>query len=274
MKKLVVFFGAIGDTILFSPALQKLSEINDVHTIGYPERMALLEKVGWVKKTYHPDEIDFSSIFSTPSKKLTDFLIQFNTIFFFLRDGDILVKNMESLGISQVYTFPGTPPENWTSHASEYYLNCFGFQIKKDFILPIQAKHIHNEIIIHPGSGSERKNFPLDFFLSLTQKLIDKNFSVRWCIGPAEEKFEIPSNIPLLQKENLVELAEYIAGATAYMGNDSGISHISGAIGVKTIVLFRSTDPKVWCPLGPHVFPLTFEKVSIENILDIVCSHS
>lgn len=270
MKKLIVFFGAIGDTVLLSPAIQKLSKNAIISVVGYPERMALLKKVGWIEEIYNPDTIDFDSFFSIPSPKLCNFLIKFDTVYFFIRDGEKLAKISKDIGVPYVYYFPGIPPDNWKLHASIYYLQCFGFHHNKKFILPISPEKIHKEVIIHPGSGSKDKNFSTDFFWKITQKLYDNHFKVRWCVGPAEEKLSIPRDISVIRIEDLIKLAEYIAGANAYIGNDSGISHLAGVLGVKTIVLFRSTDPKIWHPLGPRVFTFTPETLCIDNILNII----
>jgi len=271
MKKLIVFFGAIGDTILLAPAIQKLSRKADITIIGYPERMALLEKAGWVKKTYNPDEVDFTSLFSSPSEKLKQFLLKFDTVYFFIRNGDILTKNTKTIGIPHIHTFPGIPPNNWDNHASNYYLHCFGLTPDNEFILPIKTQSFHKKIIIHPGSGSPKKNFPLEVFITLTQKIVHRKLPVQWCVGPAEENITFPPNISLLKMEKLTELAKYLAGASAFIGNDNGISHIAGAIGIKTVVLFRTTDPKIWHPLGPHVYTFTPQTLHLGEIENIVC---
>ncbi|MGC8737421.1 MAG: glycosyltransferase family 9 protein [Candidatus Hydrogenedens sp.] len=270
MNKLIVFFGAIGDTILLSPAIQKLSENGIISAVGYPERMALLEQVGWLQKVYDADIVDFTSIFSTPSKRLCNFLIQFDTVYFFFQDGESLIQKTKVIGVPNTYYFPGKPPNNWKMHASTYYLQCFGFSPIRNFTLPISPKKKHNEVIIHPGSGSKDKNYPIDLFLEITELLLNNHFKVRWCLGPAEEKLSVPHGIPILQIKPLTQLAEYIAGASVYIGNDSGISHLAGALGVKTITLFYSTDPKIWAPLGLRVFTFTRETLCLKEIFRII----
>jgi len=271
MKQLVVFFGAIGDTILIAPAIKKLAEKGDVFVVGYKERIALLEKVGWVKKTYSPDDVDFASFFTSPSEQLRNFLMEFDIAYFFMRDGDIFVKAARNMGVQNVYAFAGTPPDDWKRHASDYYLHCFGLPSYKDFILPIKTEWKHREIIIHPGSGSPKKNMSTEFFIELTNKLLESNLPVRWCLGPAEENISVPQTVPTLPQMELVKLAEFLAGASVYIGNDSGISHLAGAIGIKTVVLFHSTNPEIWKPLGPHVYPFTSKTVSTEKIYEIIC---
>jgi ADP-heptose:LPS heptosyltransferase len=48
-------------------------------------------------------------------------------------------------------------------------------------------------------------------------------------------------------------LAALLARAGAYVGNDSGVTHLAAASGAPTIALFGPTDPRVWAPLGPRV---------------------
>jgi heptosyltransferase-3 len=57
----------------------------------------------------------------------------------------------------------------------------------------------------------------------------------------------------------LEELAARLAGCHAYLGNDSGVSHLAGLCGARTVVLFGPTSPVVWSPLGPRVRTMTFE---------------
>ena len=48
--------------------------------------------------------------------------------------------------------------------------------------------------------------------------------------------------------------ASFAHGASqAYVGNDSGVSHLAAALGVPTVAVFGPTDPNVWAPRGPSV---------------------
>jgi ADP-heptose:LPS heptosyltransferase len=51
----------------------------------------------------------------------------------------------------------------------------------------------------------------------------------------------------------LERLAALIARAGAFVGNDSGPTHLAAALGRPTVALFGPTDPAVWAPLGPGV---------------------
>jgi len=48
-------------------------------------------------------------------------------------------------------------------------------------------------------------------------------------------------------------LAGLLSCASLYIGNDSGVSHLSGFMGTPTIALYKTTDPKKWGVLGKKV---------------------
>jgi heptosyltransferase III len=101
----------------------------------------------------------------------------------------------------------------------------------------------HDSIILHPFSGSAKKNWPLAQFRELAALLGD----VQWTCGPEEE---LPGAVRF---GDLAELARWISGARLYIGNDSGITHLAAAVGTPVLALFGPTDPAIWCPAGPHV---------------------
>ena len=68
----------------------------------------------------------------------------------------------------------------------------------------------------------------------------------RW--GDAAE--DIARCLPLLLCPPLTTLAGLLAGARAYLGNDSGVSHLSGAIGTATVALFQEPNQRHFAPRG------------------------
>src|SRR6185312_7546559 len=101
--------------------------------------------------------------------------------------------------------------------------------------------------VIHPFSGSPRKNWPVENFRQLAAKL-ERIMPVLWCAGPDDPPLEGALCIP-----DLYDLACWLARAALYIGNDSGITHLAAAVGTPVLALFGPTDPAVWAPRGPHV---------------------
>ena len=101
----------------------------------------------------------------------------------------------------------------------------------------------HGSIILHPFSGSAKKNWPLEHFRELAGQLAN----VEWTCGP-EERLDGARRFG-----DLAELARWISGARLYIGNDSGITHLAAAVDTPALALFGPTDPAIWCPAGAHV---------------------
>jgi ADP-heptose:LPS heptosyltransferase len=120
--------------------------------------------------------------------------------------------------------------------------------------------------IIHPGSGGRDKCCPLDALEVLMQQLRQSGANACWMIGPDEMERDGPSLSSRLERsarvifeESLDRVADLAATADAYIGNDSGMTHVAALTGVNTVALFGPTDPRVWRPLGirctVHRFP-------------------
>jgi hypothetical protein len=85
-------------------------------------------------------------------------------------------------------------------------------------------------VVIHPGSGSAKKNWPTDSFETLASFLTDRSFSVVWVLGPADFGI-VPGNAPgtMLRNASLSALVHVCSSSSLYVGNDSGISHLAAA---------------------------------------------
>jgi len=114
--------------------------------------------------------------------------------------------------------------------------------------IPVPVAPVENFVAIHPFSGSPRKNWPLDRFRAVAERL---DCPVRWIAGP-EDSLE-----GALRYNDLYELACWLSTARVYIGNDSGVSHLAAAVGVPVVAIFLTTDPSVWAPRGRQVVALT-----------------
>jgi hypothetical protein len=57
----------------------------------------------------------------------------------------------------------------------------------------------------------------------------------------------------VLRDLNLSLLAGVIAQAELFLGHDSGVTHLSGLLGVPTVALFGPTNPDRWAPRSNRV---------------------
>jgi hypothetical protein len=114
-------------------------------------------------------------------------------------------------------------------------------------------------LAIHPGSGSAHKNWSPAKFSHLARLARKGGLGVLVIEGisdkePVRKLLESLDWLPQqLHTKDLAVLAHILSQATAYVGNDSGISHLAAASGAPTLVLFGPTDPKIWAPRGRFV---------------------
>lgn len=142
------------------------------------------------------------------------------------------------------------PAEGAGIHATDFYLE----QVRRiapcasDGIPRIEcAVEREDYAVIHPFSGSARKNWPLERFRAVAARL-ERVMPVKWCAG--EEDPPLPGAVRI---DDLYELACWLASARMYIGNDSGVTHLAAAVGTPVLALFGPTDPEVWAPRGNNV---------------------
>jgi len=115
-------------------------------------------------------------------------------------------------------------------------------------------------VIIHPGSGGRRKCWCLENFLGVAERVSVWPAEVIFLLGPAElERFsreelaEISRFGRCVEDISLGDVCALLSCTDFYVGNDSGITHLAGAMGVKTVAVFGPTEPEVYRPIGPSV---------------------
>ena len=52
------------------------------------------------------------------------------------------------------------------------------------------------------------------------------------------------------KRASLWQVGALLSRADLYVGNDSGVSHLAGAMGARGVVIFGPTCPEQWRPLG------------------------
>ncbi|MBI2438505.1 MAG: glycosyltransferase family 9 protein, partial [Lentisphaerae bacterium] len=124
----------------------------------------------------------------------------------------------------------------------------------------LKSQGLKAEVIsLHPGSGSPRKNWPIEKFVSLADQ-VRRAFSVQpiFILGEAETQAAralapLVQTYPMLINRSLKEVASVLAVSRGYVGNDSGITHLAAALGIPVVALFGATAADVWGPRGANV---------------------
>jgi heptosyltransferase-3 len=250
MRRLVIRPGAIGDFIVSLPAMACLeTESFEVWTPARMVPLFPLMQVGGRVRAISSTGLDLLGVTEAPAG-LIETLREFDSIIsWYGANRPEFRETVTALGLP--FTFlEALPPEGVGLHATDFYLeqvrgiaDCHG-----DGIPRIECQGERGDYaVIHPFSGSARKNWPLEKFRALAEKL-ERVMPVKWCAGEEDPPLDGAVRI-----DNLYELACWLAKARMYIGNDSGITHLAAAVGTPVLALFGPTDPEVWAPRGPHV---------------------
>jgi hypothetical protein len=171
---------------------------------------------------------------------------------------------MSDLAVS-IRFLDALPPAGEKTHAADFFLRqagCSGVALPR---IPCRPARPGDFAVIHPFSGSQRKNWHLERFRALAQRL---GMPVRWCAGPEEQLADA------VRMDDLFELGCWLATARLYIGNDSGITHLAAAVGIPVVAIFGATDPAVWAPRGDRVRVVSgnLDEISLEQVLNAVAS--
>jgi len=247
MRRLVIRPGGIGDVIVSLPAIACLA--TESFEVWTPARtVPLVRFVGRVRAIASTG-LDLLGV-TDPPAGLFEALQEFDSIVsWYGANRPEFRQAVAALGLPFIF-LEALPAESTGLHATDFYLEQVRqiAECSSDGIPRIEcAVQREDYAVIHPFSGSARKNWPLEKFRGLAGKL-ERVMPVKWCAGEVDPQLAGAARI-----DDLYELACWLAKARLYIGNDSGITHLAAAVGTPVLALFGPTDPEVWAPRGQHV---------------------
>ncbi|MCF7669933.1 MAG: glycosyltransferase family 9 protein [Verrucomicrobia bacterium] len=278
-KILVIRGGAIGDFILTLPvltALKKQFESATIDLLGYPH-IAGLALLGGLATSVRPIEAGPLAGFFAKNGNLAHdwrrFFVQYNVIISYLYDPDrIFEENIRKCIPERSLYIAGPHKPNLLQkeHATHTYLKPLEklavyspdptprifFEPQDKFQLPHRVW-----LAVHPGSGSEKKNWPENNWNDLLLELC-KFESINFLIVGGEAEGDrldhLTAVLPherfkLLRSQPLPEVAQWLRSCTAFVGHDSGVSHLAAAVGLPSIILWPDTPEHIWHPMGDSV---------------------
>jgi hypothetical protein len=263
ISSLVYHAGALGDFITTLPAMtawRRLHPRDGVVLLGKAEH-ALLAPQGLFDEAWEASSSVFTPLFGRDadvSAALTTRFRGFRSALLFSSPTSALSGNLMRLGLPDIVRQDPFPAEQVP--IIDYHLSLFpGITITEEDrrprlrctagALPVAA----NTVALHPGSGNEKKNWPMANFQDLARRLEEEGYLVRWILGPAEEGVGLPDRWLTWRNVPLSDLAGALAACKLFVGNDSGIAHLAAAAGCPTLALFGVSDPGVWAPRGRAV---------------------
>ncbi|MEA3188594.1 MAG: heptosyltransferase [Chthoniobacter sp.] len=292
---LVIRGGALGDFVLTLPAIKLLREnFPNAHLeiLGYKHIIALAEN------RFYADairSIEYSALsrFFIPNADLAPDLMEyfgaFQQVISYLYDPDKFFEtNLLRCGVK--HFIHASPKLNDSGHAAvqlarplerlalfleDSAATLHPTESDREFASEFLGGAASPLIALHPGSGSEKKNWPVQHWLELGNWLLqlEPRPSVLLLGGEADQLAlrllsEAWKNERVLVAQHfpLFHVAALIEHARLFIGHDSGVSHVAAAVGAPCLLLFGATDPEVWAPANRHVRVLRAPDGNLANL--------
>lgn len=292
---LVIRGGAIGDFILTLPAiaaLRKQFPTAHLEVLGYPHIVQLAVAGGLVDQVRSIEAGALAGFFARDgnlAEALADYFSEFDLILSYLYDPDLIFRsNVGRCSPAQFIPGPHRADDRQNLPAAQVYLKPLErlaiFDADPLPRLAFSGDRISesrpSQLALHPGSGSERKNWPETHWADLLQRLIQETQFQLLLVGGEAEGETLqhlaaalpPTRVRVAQSLPLVELARRLASCAGFIGHDSGISHLAAALGLPGLVLWANTVEAVWRPPSEKVKivrdPGGLAKVVPDQVLD------
>ncbi len=303
MRSFIHHSGALGDVLLSLPCIRAIKETSDfVHIACRPDIGSLLQCCGCADETSSPDSSLYSSLYTAETNtKVGEFLRSFDRAFIFTAAKNSPFALAVGNNVPETKSIITIPPDGVREHAAVFRLRQLVSVSVSRMVSPLldippayrsSARALLVKkgcsfdearlIILHPGSGGKRKCWPLEHYLALAGRMVCRRESfVVMLSGPVEDSVtrnkidafaEAHDNALHVRNEELVVVAALLNSCSLYIGNDSGISHLAGAVNRNVIALFGPTDPHVWKPLGDRVRVISsnaLSEISVEEVHEV-----
>lgn len=296
-KILVIRGGAIGDFILTLPVLAALREqfpLAELEVLGYPHIAQLALSGGLAARVQSIEARSLAGFFARHGElapELADYFGGFSLIISFLYDPDEIFRtNVGRCTRAQFIPGPHRPDESAELHATQAFLKPLErlaifdadptprLEVSKVFDTSCTTGRW---LAVHPGSGSEKKNWPAAKWRELLRELVEHTKLNLLLVGGEAERDRLdnlarvlpPTRIKVMQGAPLPELARWLASCAAFVGHDSGISHLAAAVGVRSLILWGETIETVWRPRGREITLLQDSKGLEQLSVPVVLRH-
>ena len=291
---LVIRGGAIGDFVMTLPAVGALRERwPDAHIeiLGYPHIIELARGRHYADAIRSIEAKPMAGFFvpnGILDPTLMEYFGSFNVVISYIFDPDeILSDNIRRCGVKQYIRASPRPKE---LPAAQHY--CEPLESLAIYVNAPQPRLYPNDddraaagkflaklgreriAGIHPGSGSEKKNWPVEKFAALARWVVDELAMQLLVVqGEADERvvaafLELLEDRPVTLAKGLrvPELAAVVQRCALFVGNDSGITHIAAAVETPTVAVFGPVSSPVWQPVGERVRVVEFGEQDVAAV--------
>lgn len=275
-KILIIRGGALGDFLLTLPAISLLRDAlpeAEIEVLGYGHFVRIAERAGLVDSSRSIEYSKLAPFFAERTvlePELMEYFASFDVVVSYLFDPDRhFAVNLERSKVETLLVGPHRPVEPGPHAAvqlAEPLESLAVFSQPEPVVrleIPPSSNVATKTIAIQPGSGSPAKNWSSERFIELGRSIQQAvpECQLLLITGEVEAVTGLRDAVAggwgdagllwsLLDQQPLDDVAEALAACVGFVGNDSGVSHLAGALGIPTLALFGPTNPDIWCPVG------------------------
>lgn len=280
---LVIRGGAIGDFILTLPAIKLLREAfpkAHLEILGYEHIVALAEDRFYADAARSIEYGAMAGFFipnGTLAPDLVKYFASFQQIVSYLFDPDgIFENNLRRAGVKNILKAYSKiddsehaarqlarPLQQLALYLEEEGATVYPSDEDREAARELLA-HANGRplLAIHPGSGSAKKNWPVERWAEVGQKALGlPAVPMILLIGGEADREQLSTIAAALHEERVISaqdlplpvLAAVLEQCRLFLGHDSGISHLAAAVGLPCVLLFGPTDSAVWAPANAQV---------------------
>jgi heptosyltransferase-3 len=144
--------------------------------------------------------------------------------------------------------------EERTVHTAEhmasamFYLGASRMEVPRAKLFAAAAPAGRSYAVIHPMASEPDKTWRADGFLHTARYLRETCDLDPVFIGGPGEDLSFFREYRTVAGAPLGEIKSLLCGAALFVGNDSGPAHMAAAFGVPVVVVFGSSDARIWHP--------------------------
>lgn len=268
----MIFPGALGDLICFLPALAEIGKRAAVTPLLLCKgSLSSLIRAAGLAEPRPIETRPVSWLFSaSPPGEAAEYFAAFSSVDSFTGFGDPIVEeNLKRWAGPRGRVHPFRP--SGAVHLARHFLDCIGVptgdSVDCRLSLPTAVLdhgrrrfpsllNRQSLLVVHPGSGGVSKRWSRAGFVEIADLWAREHGAALIVLGPAEEgerSFWETRRRPVAADLEIVELGALLVLCDAYLGNDSGVSHLAGAVGARGAVIFGPSDPQCWRPLSSRL---------------------
>lgn len=280
---LIIHPGALGDVLQAVPALRGLRGVAPaapITFVGQPRLGVLLVELGAAQQARTFDGFGLEALFvdaPTPPA-LTDAVGRVSHVVSWFGSRDETYRRRLRALAPRALIAPPVPDDD-----TPVWRHLLGTLAAWELAIPARVEPLRApplpagdaatvagrpRLVVHPGSGGDWKRWPVERFAEVIRAVRHRHaLDVLVHQGPADAEPAqrlltlLEGDATVLFQPELPRLAAVLGSCRAYLGGDSGVSHLAAAVGAPSVVLFPSATSRRWTPWSPTAIPVELQGV-------------